>query len=454
MKATPSVLFLELNEINFDFVRRYCEAGMLPNLAGLLKRYPLHRTVSEKKYEEIEPWIQWVTAHTGMSLSEHGVFRLGDIINTDIDQIWEQLERSGVRVGAVSPMNAKNRLEAPAFFIPDPWTRTKVSAGPVAQDLYAAICVAVNENASGSFGLGVAWRLVRGMLAYARPRNYPKYLKYVLGSLRGAPWRRALFLDLLLGDLFVREVRNTSPQFASLFLNAGAHIQHHYMFCSSAYGGDRRNPDWYIKAGLDPVREVLELYDELLGTLLRGFPNARVMLATGLHQDPHEKMTYYWRLRKHDEFLRKIGVPFVEVEGRMSRDFLVRCESPDQALVAQKRIESAKAADGSPLFEVDNRGVDLFVMLVYPDNIDEKFTYTVGTDSFGGLASDVVFVAIKNGKHNGIGYFLDTGARAGESACEFPLASLPSRVKEAVLGSADSAVVNPSSRRFQTTNPS
>ncbi len=436
MKASPLVLFLELNEINFDFVRKYCEAGMLPNLADLLRRYPLHRTVSEKNYEELEPWIQWVTAHTGMPLREHGVFRLGDIINTDIDQIWEQLERRGVRVGAVSPMNAKNRLDAPAFFIPDPWTRTKVSAGPVAKDLYDAICVAVNENASGRFGPAVAWRLVRGMLAYARPRHYVKYLKYVIGSLRGAPWRRALFLDLLLGDLFVQEVRNTSPQFASLFLNAGAHIQHHYMFCSSAYGGERRNPGWYIKPGLDPVREVLELYDDMLGTVLREFPNARVMLATGLHQDPHEKMTYYWRLRRHDDFLRKIGVPFASVEGRMSRDFLVRCNSHEQALAAQKRIESAHAPNGAPLFEVDNRGMDLFVMLVYADNVDDAFTYTVGNQTFTDLASDVVFVAIKNGKHNGIGYFLDAGSRAGESASEFPLAALPRRIMEAVLGPA------------------
>jgi hypothetical protein len=436
MSQSAPVLFLELNEINFDFVRKYCEAGQLPNLAELLKRHPLHRTVSESNYEELEPWIQWVTAHTGKTFREHGVFRLGDIVKTDIDQIWEQLERRGVRVGAVSPMNANNRLKSPAFFIPDPWTRTQVSAGPVARGLYDAICVAVNENASGRFGFSVAWRLVRGMLKYARPRHYGKYLKYVLGSV-GAPWRRALVLDLLLGDLFVSEVRRTSPQFATLFLNAGAHIQHHYMFCSSAYRGDRRNPGWYIKPGYDPVREVLELYDDLIGTVRRHFPEARVMLATGLHQDPHEKTTYYWRLRNHDEFLRKIGVEFASVEGRMSRDFLVRCSTADQARGVQRKLEAARAHDGAALFEVDNRGEDLFVMLVYADPIGEGFGYTVDGRAFTDLATDVVFVAIKNGKHNGIGYFLDAGAPAQDPASEFPLAALPQKIAEAVLGRAN-----------------
>ena len=34
------------------------------------------------------------------------MFRLGDVVNTDIEQIWERLERRGLSVGAISPMNA------------------------------------------------------------------------------------------------------------------------------------------------------------------------------------------------------------------------------------------------------------------------------------------------------------------------------------------------------------
>jgi hypothetical protein len=434
MNASASVLFLELNEINFEFVRKYCEAGSLPNFADLLSRYPLHRTTSEANYDELEPWIQWVTAHTGKPLREHGVFRLGDIVHKDLDQIWEQLERRGLRVGAVSPMNAKNRLAQPAFFIPDPWTRTKVSGGKVVEEFYAAISTAVNENAIGRYELSVVGRLLRGMVAYAQPRNYLRYLRYAAGSLRRAPWRRALFLDLLLSDLFVHEVSRTRPQFATLFLNAGAHIQHHYMFCSAAYEGERRNPDWYIRPGLDPVREVLELYDSIVATIRRRFPNVRLMLATGLHQDPHEKVTYYWRLRQHADFLRKIGVPFATVERRMSRDFLIRCESDKHALAAQARLMSARAHDGTSLFEVDNRGVELFVMLIYPNDIGPDFAFTVGDDRFQGLLADVAFVAIKNGKHNGVGYFVDAWPAAEAVPREFPLATLPQRIAEALLG--------------------
>ena len=85
------LLLLELNEVNFDYVMQYCSRGELKTFASLEAKHGLSKTVSESKYEELEPWIQWVTAHTGLTLSEHGVFRLGDIVDHDIPQIWERL---------------------------------------------------------------------------------------------------------------------------------------------------------------------------------------------------------------------------------------------------------------------------------------------------------------------------------------------------------------------------
>ena len=91
-----------------------------------------------ERIDEVEPWIQWVSAHTGLTLAEHGIFRLGDIVSHELPQIWEQLEESGLRVGAISPMNAKHRLHKPAFFVPDPWTQTGLTAGRTLRGLRAA----------------------------------------------------------------------------------------------------------------------------------------------------------------------------------------------------------------------------------------------------------------------------------------------------------------------------
>lgn len=425
------LLLLEFNEISFDNLAFYRQRGLLPNLNALIERHGYATTLSEQRYEELEPWIQWVTAHTGQSYAEHRVFRLGDILNKEnLVQIWEELEAHGLRVGAISPMNARNALRNPAFFVPDPWTSTRVSARPRLSRLYSAIAQAVNDNAQARITPRSAWNLLNGLVHYARPENYASYVKLVAGS-RAHPWRRAMVLDLLLSDVFIREVEASGVNFASLFLNAGAHIQHHYLFSAECYTGEHRNPDWYVKPGLDPVREVYELYDRILGSVLKTFPSARIMIATGLHQDPHDEVTFYWRLRNHAAFLRKIGVPFASVEPRMSRDFLLKCRSAEEAAVAERRLASAVAEDGLPLFEVDNRGSDLFVMLVYPRNISAGFTWSIGEQRYSGLANDVAFVALKNGKHNGVGYFIDTGTRFGESPATFELKQIPDFIRAA-----------------------
>ena len=119
-----NLILVELNEINFSLVQKYVEAGHdLPGFRHLLD-LPSRRTSSESSYSLLEPWIQWPSVHMGLKHSGHKIFRLGDVVASDALQIFEEVEQAGFKVGAVSPMNAVNRLSAPAYFIPDPWTDT------------------------------------------------------------------------------------------------------------------------------------------------------------------------------------------------------------------------------------------------------------------------------------------------------------------------------------------
>jgi hypothetical protein len=425
-----TVLLLELNEVNFGHVRAYVERGKLPVLGRLIEAHGLIETSSEQKYEDLEPWIQWVTAHTGLSLAGHGVFRLGDIVDREIRQIWEGLEEQGLKVGAISPMNAKNRCRDAAFFLPDPWTPTTVTGSAMMKRLHGAIAQSVNDNAQARLTAGSAAKLVAGLVAYASPANYNSYLA-LIGAARRERWSKALVLDRLLADIFVRQTKRARPDFASLFLNAGAHIQHHYMFNAAVYDGPGENPAWYLPKQADPIFQVYDLYDRIVGQVERAFPEARLMIATGLHQDPHNEATYYWRLKDHAAFLTAAEVPFRDVAPRMSRDFIVYCTSAQEAAEAQRRIDAIRAVDGTPLFEVDNRGSDLFVMLTWPHDIPADFEYRIGNRTMAGLRDQVSFVAIKNGEHNGVGYLIDTGMEAGAAPARIELRALPERIAAA-----------------------
>jgi hypothetical protein len=425
------LILLELNEVNFDFVARYAGGGNLPALGHLLSEHGVSTTSSESTYEHLEPWIQWVTAHTGLTFEQHQVFRLGDVGEHDFEQVWEKLESAGISVGAVSPINASNRTQHSPFFVPDPWTNTPVSGGWILRQLNLALNQAVGENAKQRMTLQTLFRVALGVAAHFRSSTIGELIAHTLKR-REESWRSVLFLDRLLADVFIRQWRRHRPGFASLFLNGAAHIQHHYMFSSSVYDGPRRNPDWYVKPGADPLLDVYRLYDRILADVQRLPGPPRIMLATGLHQDPHPIEQCYYRLKDHAQFLRKLDLPFTSIEARMSRDFTVYCASEADASRCAAGLEALRGSDGSALFEVDNRGRDLFAMLTYPKEITRGFVFSDGRRTLWDLADEVVFVALKNGEHNGIGYFLDTGAPPVAPGTRFPLTELFGRVCDAV----------------------
>lgn len=429
MSVRSKLFQLELNEISFNFVRRYGTQGKLPNLNRLIDRHGLIETTSEERYDELEPWIQWVTAHTGLSLEQHGVFRLGDILQCDLHQIWEWLEEHGISVAAISPMNASNRTRDAAFFVPDPWTNTVVTGSPLLKRVAFAASQAVNENAGSRLDPKSVAALGQAVLRYCGPGQYKHLASYLARAVRGGKWARALVLDELLTAITISETRAKRPDYVSLFLNGGAHLQHHYMFNSAVYDGPNRNPDWLVAQDDDPILGAYRQYDRLIGQIEKALPDYRLIIATGLHQKPYPEECYYWRLADHAKFLAEIGCEDFAVHPRMSRDFLIEARSPANVAAIQHRLESAVGDDGVRLFTVDNRGDSLFVMLTYPKDIGIGFGFSVGNRHFANLRQQVNFVALKNGEHDGIGYLIDTAETAGRIARpRIALKELPSRV--------------------------
>ncbi len=414
MQAKKRLILLELNEINFDLVNRYLSKfpGRFLGFEKLVANKSIH-TSSEGVYEELEPWIQWASVHTGKSYAEHKLFRLGDVVGSKVPQFFEQLEMAGVSIGGISPMNAENRLKKASYFIPDPWTKTPTDNSWWSRRLGTAIAQAVNDNAQSKITKNSALCILLGLIRFAKFRHYSLYLKLVFQSI-GASWRRALVLDLLLHDLHITFFKDKNPQFSTLFLNAGAHIQHHYFHNSQFISAESgfKNPEWYISPKLDPFSEMMEVYDCIIEEYLVK-DDYEIIIATGLSQRPYDRVKYYYRLKDHAVFLRKIGINFLEIYPRMTRDFLVTFESIDDAVKAQNILSGLRIAEKSePLFgEIENRGDNLFVTLTYPDEI--LVSDTINSSSIKlEMLQEVAFVAIKNGMHQSKGFAFFTSGIA------------------------------------------
>ena len=399
-------ILLGLNELNFEYIKFYSEKGALPNFHKIFQNYRVVETESENEYKLLEPWIQWATVYTGKSYNEHKIFRLGDMAKSDEDQLFEYLESKGYKIGAVSPFNAKNVLKNPTFFIPDPWTDTKVSGNWFVKALYKAVRQSVNDNASGRLSFLTLFTLAIGVIRIVPTKKFPQYFKYFIK--RKNPGIKAVILDCLLADTFFYLFKKHNPDFSNLFLNSGAHIQHHYLFNSEAYNGNLINPEWYCKKDYDPLIEILQQYDKVIGELFKS--DANIFLATGLHQEPHEHLTFYWRINNHDDFIKELGLKgVIQVLPRMSRDFLIEFDSEENALIGAQILNSFKMIkDLSKVFNIDNRGQSLFVELIYPSEIidGDSIKSQINNLTIKNFKDHISFVAIKNGEHNGLGYFV------------------------------------------------
>ncbi len=400
------LILIELNEINFDIVEEYCSLNekIYPNLKKLILSKGI-RTKSEVQYEHLEPWIQWASVHTCKTYAEHRIFRLGDIVDAGEPQIFEQLEQAGFKVGVISAMNAENRLKTPAYFIPDPWTQTPSDSSWWSHVLGKSVSQAVNDNSQARITIQPALYIALGLLRFAQFKHYRKYLSLVAES-RRKPWLRSLVLDLFLHDVHWSMFNKKQPNFSTLFLNAGAHIQHHYLFNAEPLRGSliNKNPVWYVSQDEDPLADVLSLYDLIVGEYF-GRPDTDVVLATGLAQKPYDHVEFYYRLNAHAEFLRGLGITFNGIFPRMTRDFLIEFGNDQQAQEAYDVLASL-TVDGSNtrLFgEIDNRGESLFVTLSYPHEITSATQYCIGNRKLP-LLPEVSFVAIKNGMHQEEGF--------------------------------------------------
>ncbi|MDP4299847.1 hypothetical protein [Leptothrix discophora] len=398
------LILIALNEVNFEVVRRYLASHDLPAFRRMLEG-KLIRTTAETRYEDLEPWIQWPSLHNGLSAAEHGIFRLGDVVGSKPRQIFEEAEDAGIAVGCISAMNAENRLKHPAYFIPDPWTKTPTDGSWWSERLSSAVSQVVNDNASGKVTTASKLYLLAGLLTFSRARNLPLYADLIKG-IRRRSWNKALLLDVFLHDLHMKLLASTPVKFSTVFLNSGAHIQHHYFLNAGPIRQDSslRNPDWYVDPAADPVLDMLKVYDRILGEYL-ALQDTQVIVATGLSQRPYDRVKFYYRLRDHASFLNLIGLRHARVMPRMTRDFLIEFDSVDDAQRGQDHLSAIRVAGGDqPLFgEIDNRGSSLFVTLSYPLEITAETAISVAGRTVP-LLPHVAFVAVKNGMHQSEGY--------------------------------------------------
>ena len=91
MEPNGKVILLEFNELSPKLLNNFIQEGQLPNFSKLLNGSTSYITDADCEVENLEPWIQWVTLHTGLSFEQHKVHRLGEAHKLESQSIWDIL---------------------------------------------------------------------------------------------------------------------------------------------------------------------------------------------------------------------------------------------------------------------------------------------------------------------------------------------------------------------------
>ncbi len=402
------LLLIELNEINFDFLENYIQKYDLKHLRNIcnLKKF---KTESEAEYELLEPWIQWVSVHTGKNFNGHKIFRLGDIHKYSGSQIFETIEKMGYSVGAISPMNADMRMINPDFFVPDPWTDSKSDGSFWSSKIHSVLKQVVNDNSEGKITSKSKFFLILALFKFAKPKNYLEYFQLAFGAFNGKKWNKALFLDLFICDMFLYLTSRRRTAFSTLFLNSFAHLQHHYFYNSEFYDGNHLNPKDHISENYDPMRDGALFFNNRIRDLITSLKGYDFLIVTGLSQVPYKGEKYYYRLKNHSNFLKLLEIDFIKANKRMTRDFEIIFNSNTLRDDALKVLESIRINNISAFNDIEIRDKSLFVTLSYSKKILTSDYIEINNNKIF-ILDHVISVAFKNGEHCSTGYaFLSQG---------------------------------------------
>ena len=135
------LILLEFNELCPHLVDRFIDEGALPNFKRL--RDASETFITHTNEEVLEPWTQWVTVHTGVPFSEHGIKDLDEAEKVTHNTFWDGLADENVLL--MSPMNVKFRRRNQWLFMPDPWAASQVPSAEL-EPFYNFIRAAVKAT--------------------------------------------------------------------------------------------------------------------------------------------------------------------------------------------------------------------------------------------------------------------------------------------------------------------
>jgi hypothetical protein len=365
------MIVLEFNELSPILMETFIDQGYLPNFKKLRDSSQVLTTDAEEVAPTLDPWIQWVTAHSGLSFEEHGIHHLGDGHKLTVKSLWDHISDAGKSVWVCGSMNIKYHSPINGAVVPDPWTVGVAPYPPKLNDYYLFVQRNVQEYTNDKVPLTRA-EIVRFMKFMVANGLSAKTVTAIVKQLAGEKvsgkgrWKRATILDKLQRDVFLHHLKTKRPAFSTFFLNSTAHFQHvHWRNMDPApfklKPTDNEQAEYQYA-----VRYGYEEMDKLVGDVFAAAPaNAVIVLATALSQQPcllYEDVggkTFY-RPRIGEKLVEWLGISNAKaIEPVMSEQFHIRFDNDALAREAAGKLAALKI-NGKSMMAAEVRDGNVF----------------------------------------------------------------------------------------------
>jgi hypothetical protein len=357
-----NVLLLEFNEISWAVVDKLLAAhgpGYLPNFARLRSQGAWATQVADERPPHLDPWVTWVTVHTGVPQEVHHASVLEQETGTiGARRSWEHAVAAGRKVGIFGSIGAYPPQPVNGFMVPGPFAPGPETFPPSLEPVQKInrLGTQVQNRTGARLGIGELARLALQLPAHGLKSTTMFAIAAQLLRERMNPamrWRRPALQPLVNFDIFARLYRRHQPDFATWHTNHAAHFMHHYWRAWDDSTFRAKSPPEERKRFGDAVPLGYRLCDRLLGRFIRLVgPQGVLVIASSMGQKPYQSERYQEgkiivRIRDIERFLDVIGRDGIdEVVPTMVPQWNLTVPDPVKRAQLQQRIGAARRQVG------------------------------------------------------------------------------------------------------------
>jgi hypothetical protein len=363
------LILVEFNELSPSLMHQFMTAGELPNFQRLHRESLVFVTEAAERAPDLDPWIQWVTVHSGLDLRDHGLRHLDEGAHLEERQLWDLMSDAGLPVLVCGSMNVSYRTPINGAVIPDPWT-TRIPPYPEeVRPFFRFVQRHVVDHTADRVRLGGADYVgfLRFMLGHGLSFGTVRAIGRQLAAERrhDVRWKRAALLDRIQFDVFSHYTRTIRPRFSTFFSNSTAHYQHLYwremapeLFAIKPTAEDRARHGEAIRFGYREMDRLIGRFLELAGG------GTTLVFCTAISQQPC--LTYEdqggkigYRPRDLSLLMRFAGLPQAQAAAPvMAEEFNLYFATEDEARRAERRLLALRVA-GRQALRVERTGAQL-----------------------------------------------------------------------------------------------